>query len=278
MDWKKAVNYTIVFLVFLNAILFSLNIFRQRNVTVGQVRQSGLNTLLNKNGISLSCSLPVKYFPMASIYTENYTFDPLKLRGVFFSDSSKVMRTDKDSKIIFTEGSNTLTIDKYDVCYTEKTGKIVENSQEARNEAAVYADKINSLFGKYSYSSTYATKNGIMVNYYEKVNGYSFFNNYFTVSFNKDGSREISFSYRVPVKQNGEKNDVLASDEAVFALINSIKENRKGEKSIIQDVALGYYKKDNTSEEESVQPYYKIVADGNIYYVNACSGRVLDED
>lgn len=130
------------------------------------------------------------------------------------------------------------------------------------------------FFGKYDYACSYVTKEGIKICYYEKVNGYGFFNNYFTVVFNKDGSQEVDFSYRTVVKQNGSKKDILASDEAVFAVINPIKDNRNSSKSIIQDVSLGYYDKDILTDDDSILPYYKIVADGNTYFVNARTGRV----
>lgn len=91
--------------------------------------------------------------------------------------------------------------------------------ETAKSVANEYVSNINSLFGKYDYACSYATKDGIKLCYYEKVNGYGFFNNYFTVGFNKDGSQEINFSYRTVVKQNGSKKDILASDEAVLQLL-----------------------------------------------------------
>lgn len=274
MEWKKAVNYTIAFLFFVNVVLFGLNMYKQRDVTVGQNRQNDINALLLKDNITLGCNLPVKYPSMAYIGTENYTFDALQLRDLFFADSSKVMRTDDDNKIIFAYDDAVLTIDKSDVSYNTKADKAVTDIATAKDVANKYIENINALFGKYEYSCSYATKNGINVCYFEKVNGYDFFNNYFMIAFNKDGSQNVSFSYRTVVKQNGGKKDILASDEAVFAVINPIKQNRKTDKSIIQDVTLGYYDKDILSDDDSILPYYKIVADGNNYFVNACTGRV----
>lgn len=274
MEWKKAVNYTIVFLFFVNAVLFGLNLYKKSDVTVGQGRQNDIVALLTKDNITLGCSLPTKYPSMAYIGTENFTFDSLKLRDLFFADSSKVMRTDDNNKIIFAYNNDILTIDKSDVKYIKKSDKAVTDVDTAKSIAGEYVSNINSLFGKYDYSCSYVTKEGIKICYYEKVNGYSFFNNYFTVVFNKDGSQEIDFSYRTVVKQNGSKKDILASDEAVFAVINPIKDNRKAGKSIIQDVSLGYYDKDILADDDSILPYYKIVADGNTYFVNARTGRV----
>lgn len=274
MEWKKAVNYTIVFLFFVNAVLFGLNMYKKIDVTVGQSRQNGIVALLGKDNITLGCDLPAKYSPMAYIATESFTFDPLKLRDLFFADSSKVMRTDDKNKIIFAYNEDVLTIDKSDVKYVKKSDKPITDMETAKSVANEYVSNINSLFGKYDYACSYATKDGIKLCYYEKVNGYGFFNNYFTVGFNKDGSQEINFSYRTVVKQNGSKKDILASDEAVFAVINPIKDNRKSGKSIIQDVSLGYYDKDILADDDSILPYYKIVADRNTYFVNARTGRV----
>lgn len=274
MEWKKAVNYTIVFLFFVNAVLFGLNLYKKSDVTVGQGRQNDIVALLGKDNITLGCSLPTMYPAMAYIAAESFTFDPLKLRDVFFADSSKVMRTDDKNKIIFAYNNDVLTIDKSDVQYIKKLDKAVTDVDTAKGIANEYVSNINSLFGKYDYACSYVTKEGIKICYYEKVNGCGFFNNYFTVVFNKDGSQEVDFSYRTVVKQNGSKKDILASDEAVFAVINSIKDNRNSSKSIIQDVSLGYYDKDILTDDDSILPYYKIVADGNTYFVNARTGRV----
>ena len=57
MEWKKAVNYTIVFLFFVNAVLFGLNMYKKIDVTVGQSRQNGIVALLGKDNITLGLSL-----------------------------------------------------------------------------------------------------------------------------------------------------------------------------------------------------------------------------
>ena len=258
MEWKKAVNYTIVFLFFVNTVLFGLNLYKKSDVTVGQGRQNDIVALLGKDNITLGCSLPTMYPAMAYIAAE----------------SSKVMRTDDKNKIIFAYNNDVLTIDKSDVQYIKKLDKAVTDVDTAKGIANEYVSNINSLFGKYDYACSYVTKEGIKICYYEKVNGCGFFNNYFTVVFNKDGLQEVDFSYRTIVKQNGSKKDILASDEAVFAVINPIKDNRNSSKSIIQDVSLGYYDKDILTDDDSILPYYKIVADGNTYFVNARTGRV----
>ena len=61
---------------------------------LGRADKIGIVALLGKDNITLGCDLPAKYSPMAYIATESFTFDPLKLRDLFFADSSKVIRTD----------------------------------------------------------------------------------------------------------------------------------------------------------------------------------------
>lgn len=83
---------------------------------------------------------------MAYIAAESFTFDPLKLRDVFFADSSKVMRTDDKNKIIFAYNNDVLTIDKSDVQYIKKLDKAVTDVNTAKGIANEYVSNINSLF------------------------------------------------------------------------------------------------------------------------------------
>lgn len=160
--------------------------------------------LLGKDNITLGCSLPTMYPAMAYIAAESFTFDPLKLRDVFFADSSKVMRTDDKNKIIFAYNNDVLTIDKSDVQYIKKLDKAVTDVNTAK---VLPMNMFQTLI--LFLVNTIMLVLMLLKRYKDlllwKSKWLWLFNNYFTVVFNKDGSQEVDFSYRTVVKQNGSK-------------------------------------------------------------------------
>lgn len=271
MEWTKAKNYTIIFLIVLNIILLGFNIYKSMERRISSVRINDLVSLLEQKDITLACSLPRKYSPMAEIEVSGYNYDFLELERVFMTGESNVKRTEEYNSIVFMSDKSRLIIKDSTISYTTAREQPFASDREAREYADSFIASINKSFGNYKFHSESDTENGHILKYYEKAQGRNVFSNfaYFTIN-----GENISLALNY-VSIGSEKNDkslIYASDEAVYSARELILRDSK--KPVITNVELGYYSLDSENGYESYAvPFYVIMCSGKEYYVNAYTGE-----
>lgn len=275
MDWNKAKSFTIAFLIILNLILLGMNVSKHITSSVGTARIETITSLAAKRDIKINCILPGKHPSMPQIIAENYTYDYLQLEQLFFDNLNGITRTDDNSSTVFTNGTATLTVSGSSFKYTD-TASTALSGDNAVNSAALYAGKINAVFGKYAADSTIVTDKGVYITYYDTLAGYNIFNNYLKFFYPSGGGISIEGSYCTPTGTDNTKQPTIASDEAVYAAFDNLRTQQPTGTINITSVSLGYYSIEPlTSDEQEILPYYMIQADNLICYVNAYNGEVI---
>ncbi len=274
MEWRKATKYIIIMLLAVNAVLFCLNLYKANSTVVSSGRIADISVLLKDRDITLNCSLPNKYRPMAQLNTHSYSFDYIKLQNLFMSGRTDITRTEKYSSVVFASGNDSLVINGSSIEYTGAADRELTSSEDAAAYAAEMANKINELFGSYELYSNEAVEGGYSIKYYSKYDSKNVFSNflYFTI---KGGNVNISLNYSEINGTAGRKEGIIGSDEALFAAADSIKADYS-QKSIISDVELGYYDSElSAADENYAVPCYVIRVENREYFVNAYTGEVL---
>ena len=110
MDTKLAKNYTIIFLVILNLILFIIGFLLEEKYKITKEQQNTIISYLEKENIKIYTDIPKNYEPMPQISMKKTKNDDLSLQKIFFDNSSNLIRTEKFENTIFKEGNKTLTI------------------------------------------------------------------------------------------------------------------------------------------------------------------------
>ncbi len=265
MDWKKAKNYTIVFLLILNALLLGCNMYIRSQTAVDTERVRSITTLAAKRGITLSATLPRQYPAMRELEASEYSYDQLKLQRLFFSSLTGISRTDKGESIIFTNGSATLKLTGSLIEYENENAKALEG-EEALQNAKEFASEITKLFGNYKYYSDISDSEKTVVTYYDTVNHYPVFTSFIRCIYYKKGGRRIEVNYASLTPAEHSTADILASDEAVYALVQSGLIPRG---TAISDICQGYC----ITASGAPSPAYLITAGGKDHTVNALTGE-----
>ena len=271
MEWSRAKKYTVIILILLNIVLMGLNIYKSFETRLTNSRISDVTTLLSSRGVTITCSLPVSYKPMAAISTSDYSFDFVRLQRIFMSGETNVRRTDEYNSVVFISDSSRLSVRGSTLSFTSSVSENISDSSMARRYSDDMIDKINEDFGDYKFHSISETEDGYIVKYYEKWGRKNVFSNfaYFTI---KGNNIALALNY---VKLGGEVNErknIFAADEALYSAINNIKED--GEKANITCVELGYYVINSSYGAGNYgTPFYLIIANGKEYYVNAYTGE-----
>lgn len=279
MEWNKAKNYTIVFLVVINILFLGLNIINSRKNILRQEQIDDISLVLKDNNIILSGELPEKFRPMSQLSMSIYDYDYIKLQKIFFGDINNIRRTEEFSRIIFTEGNNRLSIDGNDIEFTGMIDDIPADGESAVGLANKYIKKINGLFGDYSLDGILDTDNAYQIEYLQRYGEYQVFSNNMTIVISAQGNLNIKLKYYQPVEYKGSKSSVISADEALFVILGKIKEEYPDERINIKSVELGYYLSENSESVGGMLtaiPHYRISIEdkGKYYYVNGYSGAV----
>lgn len=271
MEWSRAKKYTIIMLVILNIVLLCLNIYKSFDTRLGSGRISAVRDLLEKENITIATTLPRNYIPMSELTTTAYNFDYIKLEKIFMENEENVKRTDEYNSVVFISDISRLSIRGGSINFTTSYSEEITSNTVARNYTDNIINRINDVFGNYSYHSMSNNDNGFTIKYYEKVDGANVFSNfaYFTI---KGNNIALALNYVDIGNETGKRETIYAADEALFAAANKIKE--ESNKTNISNVELGYYVMgSNTGGEDYAVPFYMIVGNGKEYYVNAYTGE-----
>lgn len=271
MEWSRAKKYTVIILILLNIVLMGLNIYKSFETRLTSSRVSDVVSLLSSRGVTITCSLPGRYKPMAEIATTDYSFDFVRLQRIFMSRDTNVRRTDEYNSVVFISDSSRLSVRGSAISFTSSLQETISDSSRARQYSDDMIDKINENFGDYKFHSISESEDGYIVKYYEKWGRKNVFSNfaYFTI---KGNNVSLALNYVKLGSEAGESENIFAADEALYSAVNNIKED--GENANISGVELGYYViSSNYGGGYYATPFYLITANGKEYYVNAYTGE-----
>ena len=279
MEWNKAKNYTIVFLIIINLLFLGLNILNSRKNILKQEQIDDILLVLKDNNITLSGELPQKFRPMSQLSMSVYDYDYIKLQKIFFGDINNIKRTEEFNKIIFTDNNNRLSIDAGKIEFIGAADSIPEDEESAVSAAESYVKKINSVFGDYSLGCILNIDGGYQIEYLQRYGEYQVFSNSMIITLDGQGNINLVLKYYQPIEYKGSKISIISADEALFVLLSKIKEDYPDERVNIESVELGYYLNDNSESLGGVLaaiPHYRISIEGKgqYYYVNGYSGAL----
>ena len=271
MEWTRAKKYTVIFLVFLNIVLLCLNVYKSFETRLTSGRINNISSLLNSNGITIACSLPVNFKSMAEISTNEYSYDYVGLEHIFMSGDDNIRRTDEYNSTVFISDTSRLAIKGSSISYTSQTPAAVKDADEARSYADNIIEGINDSFGNYDfYNVTLTEDGGYTLRYYEKAKGRNVFSNFAYCTI-KGNNVSFDMNYTRLGSETGEDINIFAADEALYAAMDNI--NEDFDKASITDVELGYYVINSDYGGSNAIPFYLITANNKEYYVNAYTGE-----
>ncbi len=241
MNWSKV--KTIAIVVFAVLVLFLtvkyLNLLpKEESLTDKQIKTA--QNILVQNSIKLSCTI--------------------------------------DKKIYYVSKLNVKTESAYDNVLTKLFGKRVDKYQK-EFESSIYHLKIinQTLFLESKYSqdpfelfdinkSDYIRDyDGSYIQVYK---GYPIFDGKLKIQKQKNTTLYI-FTKVIPQGFELKRSRAISALEAIFNLLNQQKNIKE-----IQNIKFGYYLKDFNVIQGQAVPVWRIVADGEVYYINGFTGML----
>lgn len=284
MDWKKAKNYTIIFLLILNIVLLGLNIIKLNKYKLSQGQKKAITSVLNRSNMTVECDIPVFFRPLPQLTLKSSGYDAIELQNIFFDSVNDIKRTEEFGNTIFLSGERTLTISGNNAFYENSEGTEGFELNEKNAEAAVekYLKAIKNRFDSVKLSQSIINDDCIILIYDQYFYNMPVFNNSIVFTVYDGGEVSCDFSYFSPVQMTGEKTDICSADEALFVFYKGIKDMTDGNNPIkIVKMELGYFTEEymETNTSLTAVPHYRICVEGEEkpYYINAYNSSMLFE-
>ncbi len=283
MDWGKAKNYTIIFLIFLNTVLFFCNIRFNKRYVITDEQIDAVRTILENRNIKIenSCEIPTDYSPMLQISFGEYYYDEVNIQKIFFPESNGVKRTTDFEKTILSLNNETIFI-KDDIIEFESSD-IFKNSLPDRESvlkvAEEYALRTEEFFDDLEMYAMREFDDCYIVEYIGRYKNTAVFCNYMRFRVSKNGDVCAKLRY-FPVKNlYGSEVDICSADEALFIFSEKARELCGTEEISVSKIVKGYYFDDFVKGNNIISiPYYRIEVSQREqpFFVNAYN-RTLEE-
>lgn len=284
MDWSKAKNIIIIFLIVINSMLMFVFVYSNDNNSLTSEREKAIIKLLNKEDIQLQSEIPKNSTPMPMVsltYKEN---DIEELKHIFFGTAEDVKRSVEANSTILKKDNRMLTIENSMITYINEGNKdTIKNFDETSAKAIVeqfIKNDLKSKYSKYKFHSTSILNNGYSFKYYETYNGYALYSNYMKFDVTNKGIESIQIDKYEPVGILGIDRDICSADEALLTFIYKMREKKHNESIIIDKIELGYKleEKLKKSTKGRAIPCYRISIKNNnkIYYINAYTNILIE--
>ena len=274
MDTKLAKNYTIIFLIILNLLLFLISFLLQEKYKITKEQEKTIISYLQQENVKVYSNLPKKYYPMAKFNMKKIKNDDFVLQKIFFEDNINLTRTEKFEDIIFKQGDKTLKINNLFVYFEdlEKKNNFIYDKKNAISIAEKYKKSLEDIYSKMYLDKLEEEEDYFFISYTQKINKYRVFNNILNVKVYKQGQVDIYFNGYKKIEKISEKINICSSDEALYTFVKEIKKLIPDKEIFITDIDLGYYlKSDNENISFNFLPYYRFYVKGieTPFYVNA---------
>jgi hypothetical protein len=248
---------------------------KRYETTLSAARIENLTTLMEKKDITIDCTLPVRFVPMSRIKMKTYDYDYIALEKIFFKDLKNIVRTEELERVILKSDIGELAVEGSTVWFSTKT-EVAKTVTEAIAISDDYVKDLNESFSNYTFNNVMREKDGFRIIYYEEYSGSDIFSNYAEFKLYNDGELKVSLCYYEPVEQGGERNTIIAADEAVFALSDKIQDRGVTIDKVSQGYLISENSTDETAEMDAI-PVYSIKTGEGIYFVNAVDGSVSEK-
>lgn len=277
MNWDKARNYTIFFLLLLNIVLLGINYYIKSSKRLTNDQKQNITELLRQNGMSVNCELPAESVSASQLVLERIEFDYLRLQKIFFKSSSALKRIDAADKVTISNENETLTVEGNHIEYKNAASAAADKAQAESISQSIVKD-IQSYFGNFYMYDSDENDEAYTFRYTEKVSGLKVYNNIISVSVYKAGGMRLGLSYLHTGEHYGEKLTVIPCDEALFAAMPHILEYEDTDKELnITGVELCYYLFRIPNDEGIAIPCYRIAVNWDrIYYINGYTGDLVN--
>ena len=262
MEWGKAKNITIIFLLILNILLGFLIFRNSKKYNLDDKQINNINLLLEQYNIKLNTQLIDKYEPIKELDLDIKKYDDKDLQNIFFmGDGEITSRWDRFS-LVYEKEDEILAIDNNIVNYSNNidNGENINNLDEAKKLCDEFIENMGQKGKGYSFDLSKERDGNYILEYRQSINDIIIYNNSLIFMVNEKGIRNIDYAYSLPTGYSGDLREINSIDQILFTFTVEIR-NERDKPIDIDKIDLIYYshrKDDKNDDKINNYPAYRI--------------------
>lgn len=281
MNWDKAKNLTLLFLLVVNLFLGGLIYNAGRKYTLTSAQEDAITAYLARNGVSLYTTIPQQFKPMAAMRIQPSAYDASELAPAFFDGTENVTPEYNGARATYTRAAETLTVEGDSFVYENTANRpgFVLTRANAADVCNKFLAKHENLFDKYVLDRVEETGNGYTVSYCGKFRNRLLISNTMVFSVTADGIRRITGTYNKPLALSGEAREIISPDEALYKFVKHMNYVYGDQEILLDSMDIVYYLSETPTDSSiplSAAPYYRfyVFSGEALVLINAYTGVV----
>ena len=226
MDWNKAKNLIIMFLIGLNAILLGLiYIYTPQYVLTGE-RETAVLNVLHANNMTLQTSIPRRYGPMPQLQMQPANYDLSALGRFFFGEGAALTHDIENERMVMTDDQGrTLTIFNdgfvlFDGLFLSSDAVDMHDIRSICDSLITQnADLAPGFIFDYPNQNGIQTAGGTRFEYRQRFKQQSVYSNFMSFTVTEAGIVQITYHFKKAIGFESAKREIIPPDAALFAFM-----------------------------------------------------------
>ena len=279
MEWNKAKDIVIIFLIMLNVMLGVILFMGRARYTLSAEQERNITEVLYANNIIINTSVIRSTPPMRILeLAPGIIHNDAEMTAIFLGTSSAVLSDEVGNMRRYDYGNNSLIIFENMLIFENgEQGEFIDlNFVTARRISDDFLRGLGDMAGGFILDvGPYWSGNEIIIEYRQRIDGLVIYNNYFLFAIDSYGIRRIEHSNNMPIGFSAAANEICGADEALFSFLRAMRmENVERPRRVIEKMDIVYFMDPDDLELGSAYPYFRIYyreyrADGS-YILRLC--------
>lgn len=276
MDWSRAKSILIVAFLLTNIFLiFNLyNEHRDLSVSVQEINE--VTQILNEKGIKINANIPRNASIPGILTVEYQEFSPAQLTSSFFGEEN-MKPVKQNGSTIFIKDEKKLEIkNNREIIYLDLKLRDDPRDDLTSNDATNISKEILRRTGLFRSSMivdrVVPSKKGYYITYVQEYEDVLLEVSFVQLEVTPRGVYSLYMLWLNPKNMEKDRKKIVPASQALLKVV-SRKEFLKETPTRIDDIRLVYYFNWKEAKEGEAFPAWKIVVDGENFYVNALTGQ-----
>jgi len=263
MEWNRAKDIVIVFLIMLNIMLGIIQFIGSERYTLSAEQERHIVEVLEANNISINTQIIRRFNPMRMLELSPGVIDSTKMREIFLGAADAEVADEWGYIRRYEHGESNLIIFQNMVIF--ENGIFDEFREIDFASARRISDDFLASLGDMARGFTldvgpYFNGNEIIIEYRQRhTDGVVIYNNYFLFAIDNHGIRRIEHSHNMPVGLSASANELFSTDEVLFSFLQAMRmESLDRPKRVIEKMDIVYFMDSGDLELGIAYPYFRI--------------------
>ena len=284
MQWEKAKNLMLVFLLLANLLLAALIRYENDSHTLSRERENAILTVFYQNNINMYREIPRNFAPMRALQVSAYDYNMDRLLGIFFPSYAEITHNSSTDWDEFTWDSRRLVISNGYIAFS--SGRGVTGVPDRDAAIAITQNFIREHYPDFRLdvqSTRYARRGGLRIFYRQEYQGHLIHTNFVEFLVTGEGDmpviEEVDIQYGRPLGFAYLPRELAGPDEALLTFVQNIR--RRYEPVLITHMDIVYFQmtpgRRDTYTTFYAEPFYRIFIEGqdDPFLINAYTNRML---